>query len=134
MATLAAGCSTSLAAPNADQTEFSAVNSKELIDANSKRSLRCSETIFGADRVDKDDEGEVDSVDDEERGGKTLAQNFAKWHAKVESADDVYYQRFMLELIVRKAYKNGNFKSLNDNGYYRKWAAYSAWLKSRGYK
>ncbi|ETM35215.1 hypothetical protein L914_17848, partial [Phytophthora nicotianae] len=77
MATLAAGCSTSLAAPNADQTEFSAVNSHVLVYANSKRSLRCSETIFGADRVDKDDEGEVDSVDDEERGGKTLAQNFA---------------------------------------------------------
>ncbi|KAG3194688.1 hypothetical protein PC128_g9111 [Phytophthora cactorum] len=80
--------------------------------------------------VDDSDDDDIDS-DDEERGGKTWAEKFAKWHERGESADDVY-GRFALEPVVRKAYKYGQIGELNKNEYYRKWAAYSAYLKDKG--
>ncbi|POM57436.1 Hypothetical protein PHPALM_38050 [Phytophthora palmivora] len=66
----------------------------------------------------------INSVDDEERGGETWPQKFAKWHARGETAEDVY-QRFALEPQVRQAFKYGRIKDLDNNVYYCKWAAYS---------
>ncbi|KAG1703437.1 hypothetical protein DVH05_007385 [Phytophthora capsici] len=80
------------------------------------------------DDIDSDDD--IDN-DDEERGGKTWAQKFAKWHARGETADDVY-KRFKLEPFVRYAYKHRQIGMLKENEYYRKWSHYVAFLKEKG--
>ncbi|KAG1690593.1 hypothetical protein DVH05_027944 [Phytophthora capsici] len=93
------------------------------------RFLRSAKIVDDSvDDIDSDDD--IDN-DDEERGGKTWAQKFAKWHARGETADDVY-KRFALEPYVRKAYKYGQIGRLDNNENYRKWAAYSAFLKEKG--
>ncbi|POM80256.1 Secreted RxLR effector peptide protein [Phytophthora palmivora] len=82
-------------------------------------------------RIAETDDDDIDSADNEERGGKTWPQKFAKWHANGETAEDVY-RRFALEPVVRQAYKHGLIKDLDNNVYYRKWAAYSSYLKEKG--
>ncbi|KAG1709430.1 hypothetical protein DVH05_020089 [Phytophthora capsici] len=127
---LVSRCTAVSAASTANQINLSNLNQALETMPNhagdGNRFLRSAEIVN--DDIDSDDD--VDR-DEEERGGKTWAEKFAKWHARGESADDVY-ARFALEPVVRQAYKYGQIGRLDDNEYYRKWAAYSAYLKDKG--
>ncbi|KAL4147163.1 hypothetical protein PRNP1_010919 [Phytophthora ramorum] len=123
---LAVRCDATLTTPDATQMKFSKLASQDLAQTNSNE----NRFLRGGKAIDEDDDEyeHNKNLENEERGGKTWAQKFAKWHANKETADDVY-QRFALEPAVRQAYRYGSIKDLDNNPYYRKWAAYSAFLK-----
>ncbi|KAG1709420.1 hypothetical protein DVH05_020076 [Phytophthora capsici] len=130
---LVSRCTAVSAASSTNQINLSnlnqALNTMPNHAGDGNRLLRTAKIVDDSeDDIDSDDD--IDR-DEEERGGKTWAEKFAKWHARGESADDVY-QRFALEPVVRQAYKYGQIGRLDDNEYYRKWAAYSAYLKDKG--
>ncbi|KAG1703443.1 hypothetical protein DVH05_007391 [Phytophthora capsici] len=128
--TLVSRCTAASAASSTNQTNLSKldqalgyqVGTMQNHAGDGNRFLRRAKTVDGSD-------DDIDS-DDEERGGKTWDEKFAKWHARGETADDIY-GRFFLEPIVRRAYKTANIGSLKQHEYYQKWLDYKAFLKAK---
>ncbi|KAG1684269.1 hypothetical protein DVH05_002611 [Phytophthora capsici] len=127
VATLVSRCTVVSATSSTNQINLS--NLDQALDIVENHAGNGNRFLRSANIVDDSDD-DIDS-EDEERGGKTWAQKFAKWNQRGESANDVY-MRFGLEPLVRKAYKYGQIGQLQKNEYYRKWAAYSAYLKDKG--
>ncbi|KAG1703438.1 hypothetical protein DVH05_007386 [Phytophthora capsici] len=84
------------------------------------------------DRVDDIDSDDAIDNDDEERGEKNWPKKFAEWHADGKTAEDIY-KKYALSHVMRYAYRTGSIQWLKKNEYYRKWAAYSAYRKDRGF-
>ncbi|KAG7379368.1 hypothetical protein PHYBOEH_011957 [Phytophthora boehmeriae] len=101
-----------------------------------KRFLRLRTTDDDNDEEEEegDDDDDITGVDDEERGVPQKWKNqFIKWHRRDETSTDVY-ARYLLEPVVREAYKYGKIAQLDKNVKYQKWAAYVSWLKKHGYE
>ncbi|KAG7397630.1 hypothetical protein PHYBOEH_000389 [Phytophthora boehmeriae] len=81
------------------------------------------------DKVDDDGEEEIDSDNEEERTvtDKMLNQ-FKKWHARGDTADDVY-DKYMLASLMRKAYHTGNWAAYKEHPKYIKHINYVEYLK-----
>ncbi|KAG7395157.1 hypothetical protein PHYBOEH_004182 [Phytophthora boehmeriae] len=82
------------------------------------------------DEADDDGEEEIDSDDEEERTvtDKMLNQ-FKKWHARGDTADDVY-DKYMLASHMRKAYHTGNWAAYKANPKYQKYINYVEYLNN----
>ncbi|KAF4320957.1 hypothetical protein G195_005557 [Phytophthora kernoviae 00238/432] len=145
-AAVLASCEAVSMVTDSTQTKLSTMTSPDAVQStdvvhDGKRFLRTTKTEKYEvdndedDDDDDDDDDERNSVDDEERGNSVSQKwlnQFSKWHRRNEKADDVY-ARYALEPVVRKAYKYGQIDDLLKRKDYKKYLAYSAWLKKHGW-
>ncbi|RLN46551.1 hypothetical protein BBJ29_009989 [Phytophthora kernoviae] len=141
-AAVLASCEAVSTVTDSTQTKLSTMTSPDAVQSidvvhGGKRFLRTTKTEkyeVDNDDADGDDDDERNSVDDEERGNQVSQKwlnQFSKWHARDEKADDIY-ARYALEPVVRKAYKYVQIDDLLKRKDYQKYLAYSTWLKKHG--